>query len=501
MVKKIACLLIIVLIFAGCSTIPVGYEKISQDELTQKIETIFNDSLFSHAHWGVLIESLGSGRVIYERSSEHMFMPASNEKIPTAAAALTKLGPDFRFETIIGYSGQIIDSTLDGNLIIIGDGDPTLSDRIYEKPTAVFEQWADSLLSMGIKSITGDIIGDDNKFDDEHLGYGWPLDGLDYWYSAEIGALQLNENYVDLEIVPPANTYDTLKIIPDVISNYYRLINEVEVVDTGSNNLQITRAYGNNEILLKGIIVRNTEPFERSPTITNPTKFYVTVLKEVIENKGINVLGSPLDCDEIPNYPDSIKITDSLIVHHSIQLHEILKVLMKKSQNLYAETMVRILGFNETGLGSFNEGKKVVEYVLEEFGIEPGTYAYMDGSGLSRYNFISPKQIISILKGMKESSKWEVWYDLFPIAGLDGTLKWRMKDTKAENNVRAKTGTISNVRGLSGYLKTAEGEDIVFSFLVNGHLRTSRETELITDKVLELISEYPLINNNQLSNN
>ncbi|MCB0752673.1 MAG: D-alanyl-D-alanine carboxypeptidase/D-alanyl-D-alanine-endopeptidase, partial [Ignavibacteriae bacterium] len=395
--KKIFSLFIISLIFVGCSTIPVGYERINSDELTKKIDSIFNDSLFSHAHWGVLIESLSSGKVLYEKNSERMFMPASNEKIPTAAAALTKLGPDFRFRTIIGYSGNIIDSTLYGDLIIIGDGDPTLSDRIYDKPTTVFEQWTDSLLSLGIKSISGNIIGDDNKFDDENIGYGWPLDGLDYWYSAEIGALQLNENYVDLEIVLPANISDTLKIIPDVISNYYKLINEIEIVDTGSNNLKITRAYGKNEILLKGKIVRNTEPFERSPTITNPTKFYVTVLKEVLENKGITVLGSPIDCDEIPNYVDSIKVTDSLIVYKSIPLKEILKVQMKKSQNLYAETMVRILGFNNTGLGSFDEGKKVVENVLQGFGIQPDTYAYMDGSGLSRYNYISPKQIVNIL--------------------------------------------------------------------------------------------------------
>ncbi|MCW8849071.1 MAG: D-alanyl-D-alanine carboxypeptidase/D-alanyl-D-alanine-endopeptidase [Melioribacteraceae bacterium] len=494
--KKIYCLFIISLIFVGCSTIPVGYERINSDELNKKIDSIFNDSLFSHAHWGVLIESLSSGKVLYERNSERMFMPASNEKIPTAAAALTKLGPDFRFKTIIGYSGNIIDSTLYGNLIIIGDGDPTLSDRIYDKPTTVFEQWTDSLLSLGIKSISGNIIGDDNKFDDENIGYGWPLDGLGYWYSAEVGPLQLNENYVDLEIVPPVNISDTLKIIPDVISNYYKLINEIEIVDTGSNNLKITRTYGKNDIILKGNVVRNSGSFERSPTITNPTKFYVTVLKEVLENKGITVLGSPIDCDEIPNYVDSIKVTDSLIVHQSLPLHEILKVLMKKSQNLYAETVVRALGLDESGIGSFDEGKKVVESVLEEFGIEPGSHSYMDGSGLSRYNYISPKQIVNILKGMSKSIYWDIWYDTLPIAGVDGTLRWRMKNTKAENNVRAKTGTISNVRGLSGYLKTAEDEDIAFSFLVNGHLKTSRETELITDQVLELISEYPLIKNN-----
>lgn len=494
--KNISNLFILFLLISGCSTIPVGYHKISDDELTNKIESIFNDSLFCHAHWGVLIESLQSGRTIYARNAERMFMPASNEKIPTSVAALTILGPEFRFNTILGYSGYILDSTLHGNLIIVGDGDPTLSDRIFDTPTTVFEQWADSLLSIGIKSINGNIVGDDNKFDDKLLGYGWPLGGLEYWYSAEIGALQLNENYVDLQIVPPRTSKDSLKIIPDVISNYYNLVYEVEIVDTGKNKVQITRKFGDNEILIKGNIVVGSEPFERSPTITNPTKFYVTVLKEVLEKKGINVLGIPIDCDDILNYSDSIKIADPLIIHQSPALKEVLKVLMKKSQNLYAETMVWALGLNKSGLGSFEEGKKVVENVLENFGIEPNTYAYKDGSGLSRYNYISPKQLVVILKKMKNNKYWDIWYDTFPIAGEDGTLKRRMRGTKAEGNVRAKTGTISNVRGLSGYLTTSEGEDIVFSFLVNGHLITSRDTELITDKVLELISEYPIVNKN-----
>lgn len=491
--RRVTILLLLFIAMSACSTVPVGYEKISTDELTNKIESIFSDTLFSHAHWGVLIESLESGNTIYERNADRMFMPASNEKIPTAASALTVLGPEFKFNTIIGYSGVIQDSVLNGDLIIIGDGDPTLSDRVYEKPTTVFEQWADSLLSLGVKSINGNIIGDDNKFDDEHIGYGWPLDGLDFWYSAEIGALQLNENYIDFQIIPPITQNDTLEIIPDVNSCYYKLINEIEIVDTGKNKIRIKREFGDNIILLKGNVAVGSKPFEISPTITNPTKFYVTVIKEVFEEKGISVLGLPVDCDEISNYADSINIVDSLIVHQSIPLKDILKILMKKSQNLYAETMVRILGFNEFELGSFDNGKKVVENVLENFAIEPGSHSYKDGSGLSRYNYISPNQIVKILKGMKKSKYWDVWYDTLPIAGVDGTLKWRMRNTKAEENVRAKTGTISNVRGLSGYVTTAGGEEIVFSFLINGHLKSSRDTELITDKVLELISEYPII--------
>ena len=185
----------LIIVFTGCSSIPLGFLEVDEEELSLRIDNTFNDTLFSHAHWGALIKSLSSGRTIYERNSERMFMPASNEKIPTSAAALLKLGADFQFRTVLAHNGNIKDSVLNGDLIIIGDGDPTISDRIYDKTTTIFENWADSLLSIGIDSINGNIIGDDNKFDDVHIGYGWPHSGLDYWYSAEFGALQFNENY------------------------------------------------------------------------------------------------------------------------------------------------------------------------------------------------------------------------------------------------------------------------------------------------------------------
>jgi len=500
-VKNVIYLLLLLLFVTSCSSIPVSFREINKEELSTRIETIFNDTLFSHAHWGVLIQSLKNGRTIYERNADRMFMPASNEKIPTSAATLIKLGSDFTFQTIIGNSGYRSDSTIYGDLIIIGDGDPTLSDRIYEKPTTVFELWADSILSFGVNVIDGNIIGDDNKYDDSHLGYGWTFMGLDYWPSAEISALQLNENYIDLQFIPPLTKIDTLQIVPDLESEYYKIIDETEIVDTGKTDLNISSNFGQNNIVIKGKVLQGSKKFERSPTITNPTKFYATVLKEVLERKGIKILGHPKDCDDIDNYSDSIRIRDTLLVHHSPPMKEMLKVLMKRSQNLYAETMIRILGYKKSGIGSFKEGKKVVEEVLLQFGIEKDTYAFMDGSGLSRYNFISPNQVVKILKGMRNSPYWDVWYDIQPIAGIDGTLRKRMKGTKAEGNVRAKTGTISNVRGLSGYVSTSEGEEIVFSFLVNGHLQATRETELITDKVLELIAEYPVIKNEKAIKN
>lgn len=487
-ITKILMLSLFLMSYYGCSSTADLY---TYTDLHESIEQKFNDAAFAHAHWGVLIESLETGKVLYERNADRMFMPASNQKIPTAASGLISLGPDFVYETDLYYSGEIVDSILKGDLIIKGSGDPTFYTRFFDDPREPFFNWADSLLKLGIKHIEGNIIGDDNAFDDNHLGMGWAHDNLDSWYSAEFGALQFNENYIDLKIIPPAVLDDSVQIIPNVQSDYYSIINNITVTDTGKSSLKITRPFNSNVISVSGNLPTGSRSIERSPSIHNPTLFYVTVLKETLINKGISVSGKALDCDDLMYWNlDLIKV-NKILTHNSPQLLEILKILMKNSQNLYAETLVKTMGNKLFENGSFDDGKIAVEDVLLSFGIEPKTYAFNDASGLSRYNFISPNQIVKILKGMRASEYRDIWYEILPIAGIDGTLKSRMKGTPAEGNVKAKTGTISNVRGLSGYLTTFKGEEIVFSFLVNGHLKSSRDTDLITDYVLSMIANYP----------
>jgi len=491
--RKVFIFLILNLLFFGCGS---SLKYYSFEETQEFIDQKIQDSLFTHAHWGVLIESLDSGKIWYEHNSDKMYMPASNEKIPTSASALLTLGPDFTFETNLYHSGVISDSVLHGDIIVKSNGDPTFYTRFFDDPRDPFFSWADTLLKMGIRKIEGNIIGDDNTFDDQKYGMGWSFDDFGYYYSVELGALQLNENYVDLYIVQPVILDDSVEIIPSIQSDYFRIIKNITVVDTGRNRININRPFGTNEITISGNIAIGNDTLARASSIWNPTLFYATVLKETFQNKGIQVTGKARDCDDIPMWDFQPLGNDLLLTHHSPPLKDILKVLMKKSQNLYAETMVRIMGLMNSGYGSFYDGKKVVENVLSGLGIEPNTYSYSDGSGLSRYNFISPQQIIKILKYMRKSQQWETWREIQPIAGVDGTLKRRMKGTKAEGNVRAKTGTIANVRGLSGYLTTSDGEEMVFSFLVNGHLLSSRDTELITDSVLEFIAEYPYKNKN-----
>jgi D-alanyl-D-alanine carboxypeptidase/D-alanyl-D-alanine-endopeptidase (penicillin-binding protein 4) len=455
-----------------------------------KIDSLFNEKMFEHAHWGVLIKSLDSGDIWYQQNSQKVFMPASNEKIITTSAALLNLGPYYRFETKVYYTGEINDSVLNGDLVVWSNGDPTLYSRFYDYPREVFYGWANFLDSLGIKKITGNIIGNDNAFDDNHLGYGWSFDGLDSWYSAEVGALQLNENYIDFEIIPPPCPEDSVLLIPNLPSSYYQVVNNLKAEEIGRNRITYERKSGENVIYFSGRVRTESKEIELSPSITNPTLFYVTVLKEVFEESGIDVEGDPVEIDSIGEFQDTIPEENILIHHYSNELKEIIRVLMKKSQNLYAETMVRVLGWECEGLGSFRNGKIIVDSTLSAFGVDKESYKFRDGSGLSRYNYVSPEALVKVLEGMYFSEYKDVWMDSFPVGGIDGTLEDRFKDNAAYGIVRAKTGTISNVRGLSGYIKTGEGENLVFSFLLNGHLLRSRDTEIITDTVLGLLADF-----------
>ncbi len=474
----------------GCGeTSQIGKQD-SFTVLKNKIDNLVNDSSFAEANWGIQIQSLKTGKIWYSKNQNKMFMPASNEKIPTAAAALTLLGPDFKFETDLCMSGEFSDSTLRGNLIIFGDGDPTLYTKFFKDPRDLFFNWAKLLKEKGIKNIDGNIIADDKTFSYDSLGFGWSFDGLDSWSYAQISPLQLNENYIDINIIPPDSITKPILIKLNIPSNDYKIINNITTSDSGRTEIIFSRQVGTNEIVLSGNVVIGSREFQISPTITNPPLFYVTVLKEVLEESGIEVNGNPITTTELGDWnykPGDFEIIDN---HKSAPLKDIIKVMMKRSQNLYAETLPRIIGLEKKNKGTFNSGKIYIREVLENFGIKPNTYRYMDGSGLSRYDYISPEEIVKILTAMWQSPNKTYWYDSLPIAGVDGTLQNRMKGTKAQGNVRAKTGTISNVRALSGYVTTENGEELVFSFLVNNFLGSSKSTENISDSILELLASF-----------
>ena len=464
--------------------------------LAAKADAIFNDANFANAHWGALIVSRDTGKVWYERNADRLFIPASNEKIPTTAAALLALGPDFKYVTTVAYTGELKDGVVTGDLVITGNGDPTLDEWFGKDkdPLSVFKGWAAELKAKGITEIRGRIVGDDNAWDDVHKAGNWPHAQLGDTSFAEYGPLQLNTGFIDITATPPADVNGQATIKASIESDSVTFVNQTKVVartsEKDSSSIYTSRPYENNTMTVRGTLIAGDKAATDAMSVHNPTRFYVEVLRRTLIAEGIKVGGAPTDIDELPEWVAAKPASVELLRRESPPLSEIAKALMKPSQNVYAETMVRTMGWKASGKGSFSAGEKALKAELEKIGIAPDSFQFDDGSGLSRYNYISPRILTNIYLGMMKTPLADVWYEAQTIGGVDGTLRNRFKDTAAANNVRGKTGTVSNVRSLSGFVKTADGENLVFSFMVNAHLRSSSETNKITDPVVVMLAEF-----------
>ena len=458
------------------------------EELSRQIDLQISIPELQTALTGIMVQSAKTGEILYQHNGYKLFMPASNEKIPTSAAALINFGPDFRYETIISTNGEIIDSTLKGDLTIRGSGDPTLSDRFQANKDSffIFEAWADSLKAKGINKIEGNIIGIDNVFDEQAIGYGWTVDNLSYYYAAQIGGLIYNENTATIVIESDSQGVNIdYKIIPDF--GYLQIRSELEF-DAEETDIYVERITGTNIILIKGKI-QSEKRYKEYVSIDNPTLYFLNGLNYELNALGIKTSGKIIDAD---NLTDSLNTsqTERLFTCSSIPFKDVLNVLMKKSQNLYAESMVKLLGHHFGKEGSFDEGSNVIKQTLERFGLEQDSYSFMDGSGLCRYNYISPYHLVQILRGMHYHPYDKVFKESLPIAGIDGTIGYRMKGTAAQGNVFAKTGTISNVRCLSGYATSADGETLIFSTMFNNFLCSVRTVMDVQDRICTLLSSF-----------
>jgi D-alanyl-D-alanine carboxypeptidase/D-alanyl-D-alanine-endopeptidase (penicillin-binding protein 4) len=442
-------------------------------ELRSSLNKIFANPNFANAFWGVAIQSLDSGEILYEQNSGKLLMPASNMKILTAISALKTLGPDFVYETIVEVDQTIRDGVVKGNLMVVGTGDPTIS-------ADDLNDWALQLKGTGLTEVDGNIMGDDSAFEADRLGFGWSWDDLPYYYATETSALQFAENAITITITAgEANKPVTVKKEPD--TSYVRVEENVQVIADAERSVQWIYKPETRTIFVSGTLPANGSDYG-SFAINNPAAYFAHCFKETLERNGIRVRGTAgVAPAEIAGGTPAVQ----LITHKSKPLKEILTTLLKESQNLYAETLLKTIGGGKT-----NEGIKVVESTLAGMGIPASSVVVLDGSGLSRYNYVTPMAFVTMLRAIYHDDASQVFYNALPVAGVDGTLKSRMKGTAAENNVHAKTGSISNVRTLSGYMKTLDGEMIVFSLLANNFNAPSEEANAIQDQVVELLANF-----------
>ena len=452
-------------------------------QLQHDIDGILAQPLLAHGFWGVLVKSLKTDETLYALNAGKLMMPASNMKIVTLAAAAETLGWDYRYETHVVAAGSVAGGTLQGDLVVVGSGDPSLvaADGMADR---VFADWAERLKERGIRAISGRVIGDDNGFEEETLGFGWSWDDLPDDYAAGVGALQFNENAVRVTVTPGPSAGDSAGISIEPGGSGLTIVSAVTTSAAGvPASISTRRLPGSMKLELHGSIPVDAASDARlqpraaatlTVSVDNPTRFFVAALRTALIANGIDVRGPAVDIDDVRDAPAALdpvvagfSRTTPILTYQSAPLSALAVRLMKASQNQYAETLLKSVATG-AGVPTAAAGRRAAQAIFERWGVPEAALIQRDGSGLSRYDYVTPEALVTILTHVDRDPRLHGPFEAaLPIAGRDGSLMNRMKDTPAEGNARAKTGSMSNVRGLSGYITSADGEPLVFSILAN----------------------------------
>lgn len=440
---------------------------------------------FSEAQWGILIASLDSGLILFDHNSHKLLKPASNAKLYSGALALDLFGPDWTTATsIYAKNGPDTDGVLACDLLVYGRGDFSMAARFNNGDySQSLQPIVRAIESAGIKRIKGNLIGDDSFFRVPSYGSGWTWEDLQYYYGAPASALVLEDNVVDLIISPALQPGIPCRIETRPATDFLQFINRTETSSSSSavQFIQLHRPLGDSSVWCFGRLPVQSEVWTDAVSVPNPALWFVHQLRRALTEAGIIVEGqlqtvNALDRDLEPFVPmDWIELGRV----QSRPLKELLPKMMKPSQNLYAQLLLLHAGVQMESLRTNQpsgylqtteeEGLNALWAFLEKAGIHPLHALLEEGSGLSRAALVTPAATVQLLKFMKQHQYSDYFNDALPIAGVDGTLRSRMRNTPAEGNLRAKTGTIRYVNTLSGYVTTQANERLVFSIMLNAY--------------------------------
>jgi len=453
--------------------------------LTERLNPLLDAEPYRGVVSGVMVESLDHGDLLYERNGSALLTPASNAKLFTSAAALGLLGPNARLHTRLFRTGPIRDGVLYGDLILQGGGDPTLATegslRVQEGPT--IDQMVKDIQAAGIKRVTGNVIVDTTAFTDDVYGRGWSWDDENEYYQPQITALSVNRGTVRLDYLPGRQAGDPIRLSLTPQTRYVDVINTAVTGPAGSENtLSISRDRGTNTIRISGSLPLDFQGDYTRVPVENPHLYTGEVLREQLENAGISFdrpgaarAGTvPRGAEPVRDYP-------------SPPMSEIVRYMNKNSDNFYAEMLIRVLGLEKAGSGTAQAGVEAINSYMRQLGLNVRP-DLVDGSGLSRQDQLSAEELVQLLMAVSHSSVAAPFTDSLPVAGVDGTLQSRMRNTAAANNLRAKTGSLTDVSALSGYVRTKDGERLVFSMIMNGY--TAGSLRQLQDRIGVTLAEF-----------
>ena len=484
-----------------------------------RVDAALADSRASKAFWGILIADRDTGETLYELNADKFFTPASNAKIFTSALVFSTLPRDFRFHTTLETAGQLgADGRLVGDLILVGHGDPDFSNRKFPYAGKIEREGAtdaplvemvEKAVAKGLREVDGDIVADDSYFLYDPYPAGWSVGDLFFTFGAPISALAFNDDSFSIEVSPGAREGEAAGAIVEPVAASGGFVHQISTgPSSGKPDFSVVRQPGQNFILLRGSIPVGHAPIKLDFAMTDPEETAADTLKQVLEARGIKVTGRvrvkhaepprPFDSASVPAggtvglLPEPGTITgkpaqtvNTLVLadHLSPPLLESIGVTNKVSQNLHAELFLRTIAREKTGIGSTDAGLWVEQNFLKALGIEEGAVVLSDGSGLSRDDLVTPHAVIQVLRYVSQQPWGEDYIATFPIAGVDGTLENRMKDTAASGRVLAKTGSLEHVRAMSGYATTVHGEHLVFTIFGNNNSQHGHDATAAVDAI------------------
>lgn len=431
-----------------------------------------NPPAMERAHFGYKVVDLQTGQVVAARNSSSFFTPASNVKLYTTAFALSRLGPDYKFETELRTSGRWQPGTAAlSDLELLGGGDPNLSGRVipYARdaqdgdPLTGIKDLALKLCDAGVTEIDGDVTGVSTRYGAELYPDGWTIDDSIYGYGAPVSSLTVNDNVVSVS-VQAGEPGELAAVSTSPGLDYFVLLNEVQTDDSDTANIQVARPPGSNEVILSGTIGIHAPKWEQDFAVNDPALFAAEALIEELRESGIVVRGSASAryCCEAPG-------GTVLAVHQSPPLAQAVQVVNKVSQNLHAEMLLRETGLVVSGSGTLDAALRAREDFLRSIGVTPdgSGFAFGDGSGLARQDLTTPDSTVALLQYMWQSPMQDAWLASLPIGGVDGSLRHRFKNMAGADRIHAKTGSLAHVSSLSGYIETEQHRWLAFSIMVN----------------------------------
>jgi serine-type D-Ala-D-Ala carboxypeptidase/endopeptidase (penicillin-binding protein 4) len=471
------------------------------NRFSARVDVALSNPAASKGEWGLLIADAATGETLYALNDDKYFVPASNMKLFSTALALSKLGVDYKFQTTLETRGTISDDgTLSSDLFLVGRGDPNLSNRKFPfnlkeefdgPPEKVLAELADKLVAKGVKQIKGDVVGDDSYFPREPYPDGWEIGDMVWEYGAAISAIVLDDNTATLTLTPGILAGDAVKAeIAPVTPDFYVENDVVTSAAEVKSDITLTREPGAQLVVVRGTLPANSAPRKLILAIHEPALHAAAVLQKLLTDRGVKITGNSRAV-HIAEVPADTTPRAVLAEHISIPLGDSVKLVNKISQNLHTEMLLRTAA-RQSGLWAKPEDlMKFPTDFYAAAGIAPDDVIQTDGSGLSRHDLVTPRALVALLKYAQTQPWFQAYYASLPVAGIDGTLEDRMKNTIAAGRIHAKTGSVEHVRTRSGFAELPSGRTLIFSFLSNNQGGKGHEATDALDAIsVAMIEEF-----------